>query len=416
MGAVSRTAAATAMHVDEVQVSTATGVHTVSSASSLHIEPLSLPSTVGHPERLAPLMRVVQALMVSIPETSARKVRAACKLWKNILDWWAVPAALVTGHLVCAFVVIRCAPPVNFEVPSAIEKPVLPSTAAGDIDCLRRASRLGVEDMAQFRAALHEESVSMLMRAIGARVKRLRTNKRALLFVEVERFWETCKTAGTAIAIRDGFALVLAFSFATRVSELLALYGRDLTIVPMRDGSFAIKVAFNKVKTRRTIFNSHQPFEVTCGGPLLCEAFELFNKTVSFRDDIPIFHHLRASSEKSLSRDWFSTVVKAAAPNATTHSCRVGAATELWAAGVSLADIMAIGRWTSTAALLYIIGNLDDTVRASRKMGTAGLSYSSEGIRRQLGTTVALPDTALPVAGTNVWLAALQSDSVDDSE
>jgi integrase len=390
-----------------VAVRSATGVVQLP-ASHLEMVAMEIPD-VRNPERLLPLVQCVELMMASIPATSVRKISSAVDTFKAVVDWWGASMSMVTGVLVCAFVVLRCAPPVDMEIPPCLNKPVLPPTAAGDIDSLRRAARLGVGGMAPLLPALMDGRVAALLRSIGARIKHLRTNKRALLYSEVVAFWEQCKTAGTPIAIRDGFALVLAFSFAMRVSELLFILGRDIKVVTLSPTEWAVQIAFRKVKTRQTLLGTHQPFIVTCAGPLLLEAFTLFNEKVGFRDDLNACHAMRASTEKPLTRDWFSHVVKAAAPSATPHSCRVGAATELWAAGVSLKDIMAVGRWTSSTAILYVIGNLDDTVQASRRLGQAGLRYTADGIRRQMGSSQSLPTAARPAADADLWLKSLRS-------
>jgi hypothetical protein len=102
-----------------------------------------------------------------------------------------------------------------------------------------------------------------------------------------------------------------------------------------------------------------------------------------------VFHcRARAHALARLSEDWFSRLVKRIDPACVAHSTRVGLATELWAAGASVPDIMAAGRWASAAAVLYIVGTLDKQVSASRTIGSAMVRYSAAGLRQQLGTSL----------------------------
>jgi integrase len=308
--------------------------------------------------------------------------------------------AAVTGPVVAAYVILRCAPPIGVDLPPDWGL-VSPVTAAGDVDVLRRAARLGLEGMAAIGAALLDPIVSALLIAIGGRMKRLKTAKQPILFTEVAAAFAKAKANPTFIAVRDAFALVLGFHFAMRASELLSLVGRDLSIVA--EGT-AVQIRFPNVKNRQTVFSSHDPFIVTASGDLLIEAYILFNSTIGFRDDLSVFHAIRASTEKPLSRDWLAGVVAAAAPKRTPHSLRVGAATELYACGVDITTIMAIGRWTSTAALLYVLGTLEDTIGATSVMGKGGLRITTEGLRK--ATRSSMPANAVAQADVARWVAA----------
>ena len=238
--------------------------------------------------------------------------------------------------------------------------------------------------------ALADYRVLALQRAIGGRARRLTTSKRPLLFAEVSTFWNQCvqdhlsaKKKGLPVvaftSVRDGFAVVLGFSAATRVSELLDLRGKHLQV----DDDGVILLSFASVKNRQTLFTTHQPFKVALRLPLLTEAFELFNSACGFNDDDFIFHRASGKSRDKLSRDWFASVIKSINPECSPHSVRVGAATELHAAGVPISDIMALGRWTSAAAVIYILGCLDTTIDASAKLGTADVRFVRGELRRQ---------------------------------
>ena len=120
-------------------------------------------------------------------------------------------------------------------------------------------------------------------------------------------------------------------------------------------------------------------------GRLLMRAFGVFNRVVGFVVGIPVFHRTTGTSPDRLSRSWFDSVVKRIDPLCSPHSVRVGMATELWAAGVKLPAIMAMGRWTSAAAILYILGSLDVTLNAATQMGAADLGWSTGGLRTAVG-------------------------------
>ena len=399
MGPTTHTEAAGAPASSTV-VRTVTGRHTI--ASGRVVAPtLPAPSACSHPLRLAPLLSAAALLLIPI-SASADKIRGTCARFLRAIAWLGIALGAVTGPVIAAYVVLRCAPPVDTDLPPdwGIVSPV---TAAGDIDTLRRAARLGLEGMASLLPALLDPIVSALLVAIGGRMKRLKTAKKPILYSEVAAFFTKVAAMpnATPIMIRDAFALVLGFHFAMRASELLNLRGGDLRVV---DGGNAIQLRFVNVKNRRSIFSTHDPFVVTASGKLLVDAYKLFNSRVGFRDDLYIFHHLRGTTEKQLSRDWLSGVVAAAAPARTPHSLRVGAATELYAAGVPINDIMALGRWTSTAALLYVLGTMEDTIAATQAMGGGGLRITSDGLRR--ATKGSIPRDAIATADSARWAAA----------
>ena len=137
------------------------------------------------------------------------------------------------------------------------------------------------------------------------------------------------------------------------------------------------------------------------------EAFDAFNQHVGFLDGTPVFHQLRAGTRTALSRQWLSDLTKSAASGRTPHSLRVGGATELYAAGVPVATIMAIGRWTSMAAMLYVLGTLEDTIEASTELGKGKVRITSDGLRR--ATRATMPRDHLPQVDAERWAAACEA-------
>ena len=383
-----------------VQVRTRTGTQTVGAAAQ-RVAPttLAVPEGCTQPSRVAALLQVASLLLLPVA-TSAAKLAGTCARFRSAMTWMGITMAAVTAHAVAAYVVLRCAPPLDTPLPDGWNI-VAPVTAAGDIDTLRRAARLGLEGMQAIASQLLDPIVSALLVAIGGRIKRLKTAKKPILYAEVKAAFDRAKAHPTPIRVRDAFALVLGFHFAMRASELLALLGRDIVLV---DDNSAIQVRFPNVKNRQSVFSSHEPFVVTASGGLLLEAYTLFNTHVGFRDDLCVFHQLRGAAETPLSRDWLCGVIAAAAPERTPHSLRVGAATEMYAAGVGIPVIMAVGRWTSAAACLYVLGTMEDTMEATKAMGSGGLRLSSEGLRR--ATRASIPAAAIPRVDADAWAAA----------
>lgn len=355
-----------------------------------------------------------------VPVSSAAKIRGAVARWKAFLAFVGIGAAAVDWRLAVAFVVVRCCPPVGALIPSFCGSPVLPATAAGDVDCLSRASRLAVEGMAVFERVFSDERVQQLLRNIGARMKRLKTAKKPILFSQVAAFWLSAKRSYTRQTIHDAFAAVVAFFLAMRCSEVLALRSEDIDVIFVFSGDKgkrdrrALQVTFRSVKTRQSIFTSHDPFVVTCAHPTLMDAFDAFNDIVEFAPKATVF---RGRKDEPLSRDWFAKVTSAVAPQRTPHSFRVGAATEMWAARVPLSRIMAVGRWASTGAILYIVGSLEQQVAATDLIGRGSLSYESDQLHQQLGTSLAVGD--FPDAPVRRWAqvaARVESGESDGEE
>ena len=364
-----------------------------------HVAPLPR-AKCDHPDRLAPLLTIGERLLSMAP-SDGRAMDHALRLWRAMIDWVGVSDDDVDAGSAIAMVIARAAPPVGCDLPDVFGlRPVLPSTAAADIDVLRRMAREGRGGMARYAEVLQDRRLRSLLKAIGGRVKRLQTEKKPLLFTVIrdatrptldmacaEGFVPTPKTQAV---VRDAFALVFAVCFGTRVSELLGLEGKDVNLVRIGEQD-AVEATFVDTKTRSSPFGTHQPFRVVNAHPYLLQAWDAFNKTCGFPQHERIFVDYRTVGAKAalrpLSRDWFVKVVKQVDSECTPHSARAGMATELWAAGASLDDIMSMGRWTSAAAVLYIIGTVDRQVSASRLIGRGMVRYETGRLRQQLNLT-----------------------------
>jgi hypothetical protein len=127
-----------------------------------------------------------------------------------------------------------------------------------------------------------------------------------------------------------------------------------------------------------------------------------------------VFHKLagvKGVIRTALARSWFVDVIRAAAPGTSPHSARVGAATEMWAARVPLRDIMAVGRWTSTAAVMYVISTLEAQVEATDRIGSCGALQFSDGDLRRAGFAVM---NHVASASADAWEQLLRGVVVDD--
>jgi hypothetical protein len=328
-------------------------------------------------------------------------------MWRAALDWFGIDDSHVDESFVVALLVMRCCPPVGLTLPFFADRPVLPTTAAADIDVLRRAAREGLEGMSPFLAPLSHERVLRLQRSIGGRVSRIKSNKRPFLYVNLcECTTQALSTSASVDDVKAAFALTLGFFFGMRPSEVLGLRGQHVN--ESSDGTMVL-VTFTQVKTRRSLFATHEPLVVAGRAPLLSQMFGLFNTRVGFLPGYPVFHFWRkprSARDKEwsaehvfpYSRDWLAKAVRRWAPGCSPHSLRVGCATEAWAAGVPLERIQSLGRWQSSAALLYIIGSLDQTASATARLGQGGLAFTVDGLRAQLGTSDAVKQDWWPTA------------------
>ena len=366
------------------------------------LRPSALRSTVDVPvirstslHLITPLVAAALSVMVMVPVASEAKLTSVMDTFMGVIAFWCLRLCDVNWAVVCAYVMVRCAPPVDLPLPPRCGKPVLAQSAAGDVDALRRAARLGLRGLGAIRDALYDDHVGQLLRAIGARMRRLKSAKKPLLFSQVSSVVSAtlASVSATAVALRDACALTVAFFFAMRVSELLALVPTDVSIVVLTASRRALRIVFRRCKNRQSIFQSHEPFVVTCAHPVLMRVWDAFVRAVKLVKGAPVFHRLVGSTRDALSRSWFATVIGAAAPGTSPHSARVGAASEMWAARVSLREIMAVGRWTSTAAVMYIISTLESQVEATDRIGSNGALRFSGGDLRRAGFAV-LPDLA----------------------
>ncbi len=356
--------------VEAVAVTTARGVRVL--APSLR---LRRPSVRGSPA-YGRLVHAVDAMRASLPAQSAAAVRRAVRIFRVFLRWAGLSNRPVSATAVSAFLMSRVAPPRGCSLPphAAWRRPVLPVTAAADVDTLRRAARLNYGGASAWRHALCAAEVLDLQRVIGGRIKRLTTAKQPILMHQVRTFWEM--RGRSAEGVRDAAAAVLGFFFACRAREIIGLRVGDVTV-----GRDEVVVRFWHEKARRPgVAGPLEARLVGCAHPFAVAALREY--VARWRGarrpaDSPFF----GGEGTALGHAWLRGVAARVASGATPHGLRVGLATEAHAAGCSVEDIRRMGRWSSDAAVLYIVSSLDAQLAASRLVGSGELRWSGGCLR-----------------------------------
>lgn len=363
-----------------ITLMTAQGPRTIT--STLARPDLPMP-VCGRPERIRPLIEAAADLLVAIPAASSTKVEGGLRRFREALEFWGVDDKDVTPSVVLAFITLRCARPPDAEVPSSMKRRVVPATAAGDIDAINRAIRLGVPGTAPYAEAFGAPQVNQILRSINARQRRLKTTKLPLLFHTVANMVKTAlasRRSTRKFELRDAYAVAVAFVFGLRLSELLALNVKDFELD--RD---ILTVILRSTKTHQSLLKLHDPIRVASSHPLLLAIHRTFHAEVTLPGpEAPMFFRMVGRTADRLGRSWFETAIRKIAPGATPHSTRVGMATEMYAAGIPLTHIMAAGRWRSLTAVLYIIGTLDQSIDATAKLGSAGVIRVGRDLRQNL--------------------------------
>jgi integrase len=375
-------------------VRTAVGIKTIESAlTSERFDDEKVPP------RIRPFLQVARVVIGAIPQSSARGILAVHKSLQSFIRWGGVDPETVkpSPEWLISYVVARCCPPVDAELPEdeAFRKPVLPTTAIGDLDELRRGARIGVVGLSKWSEALAADTITAFAKEIGGRVKKLRTNKRPFLFRKVQEAWDRWGPKGSGAEksikgitdLRNAVTLVIGFFYGSRAGELVALTYGDIQLAADR-----VRVTFRSRKTLRSVLGTHQAQTITAAHDLLLEAVSTWMKCLKDLGAVastPLFPTFRKSkmTNVAIAPATVRFLCKAIDPLCVAHSLRAGMATEAWAAGVPLDAIMALGGWASPVAVLYIVGSTDETVEASRRLGTAGMRYEGESLRATLGTS-----------------------------
>lgn len=398
-----RATVSTTTPTSAVQVHTAQGTRTlVPTITSTKFDKTVVPPCIRA------FLDVAHAIVGALPKSSASSIDASLRSFRAFVEWSGekFETTVPSPEWLIAYIVARSTPAVGTPLPDdkAFHRPVLPTTAVGDVDDLRRGARIGVASLARWSEALNHESVFAFSKEVGGRISKLRTNKRPFLFTKVVETWKRWGPQGlgagstrkAVTALRDAAAIVLAFFFGCRAGEISAFHLGDVSIVGDR-----VRLTFKSRKNRRSVLGIHQHQVITASHPLLLEAMilwtararglgatptsPLFPKTTQGRASVVLSGPMSTSSLRYRCKE--------IDPLCVAHSLRAGMATEAWAAGVPVPAIMALGGWSSPVAVMYIIGAVDETVAASQRLGTAGMRFDGEELRASLGTSRLLRST-----------------------
>lgn len=374
-------------HQGGVHLRTQRGVVAVAPA----VETQAIPAL---PAGAAPVLTVmftaIAVLLAAVAPTSVAGLERSWRFFTTFLRFVDVPIENVTEWVICAYVLCRVCPPVGIELPQFMARHVMPATAYGDILALRRRARMsGYRELLD---ALLGDRVAELCRRLTAGVKRKKTTKSPILIHHLRDLWNGTANR-TAGFVRDVTLMLVALLIGLRRREIVALTvgdvvwnGRELRVTVRRD-----KVNFNLVGAEcpRTVVASHELLDLIW--PIFAARF----LPAGTPADRPLFRvcagvHI---TNDGLSPNTIRTIIRERLPGlpVSPHSLRVGCATELHAAGVSLDTIMEIGRWSSLAALIYVLPSADKMARATRSMGSGGVTFDRVVVQRELHTDPKAP-------------------------
>ena len=170
----------------------------------------------------------------------------------------------------------------------------------------------------------------------------------------------------------------LAFYGCFRVSEYLTssdpgkcLLRRDISA--SESGALVISSKKSKTRQRAHAQSVIFPQQLGLSCPVTAMAAFLGVRPATLGQDTPLFysfaHHgpLMTLSDKQLNSVLKRLLRHMAVPNAeafSSHSFRIGASTEAASRGASLAELQALGRWSSLTALTYVNAEVGQAMAA----------------------------------------------------
>lgn len=374
-------------HAGGVRLSTQRGEIAVAPAVQPQPAP---PVPLGASPVLALLFTAIVVILAATAPSAVPHLERSWRFFLTFLRFLNIGLGDVTEWIVCAYVLCRVCPPVGVDLPGFMARRVMPATANGDIQALRRRARMS--GMPDLLAALNGEKVMELIRRLTAGVKRRKTNKAPILIHHIRTLWQSA-TAKSVAFVRDVTLLLVGLLAGLRRREIVALCvgdvlwnGRDLRVTIRRD-----KVNFN-------LIGAECPRTVVVAHALLDEVWPRFAATfipAGTPAGRPLFRRCVGVTitADGIAPDTVRTIIRERLPGlpVSPHSLRVGCATELHAAGVSVEQIMEIGRWTSLAALLYVLPSADAMARATRAMGNGGVRLDRVLVQRETRTDPSAP-------------------------
>ena len=364
------------------QVHTKDGPRTVVAA----VPPRQLPEHT--PAAAVPWYAAVAVFLAAAPEGACTSMERAMRFFTEWVRFLGLAWENVCAFTVCAYLIARCCPVVGKEVPAVFGKPVAPRTAASDITALRRRARLANDHA--FLAVLCDEAVVRTCALLTANTKKKKSEKAPILLRHLRQLWERLAEGAKATLgqLRNAALLLVGLLAGLRRREIVALCvgdvswdlgKRELTIAVRRDKTNGNIIA---AQTPRSVVVAHELLDRVW--PMFAERFKVSSRSAGWA----LFPQMTGCTVngKALEPASVNTIVRESLPGlaVSPHSLRVGFATELAAAGVDIATIMELGRWSSLAALHYVLPSADKMAAATRSIG-GGLQVDRVVLQKSLG-------------------------------
>lgn len=338
----------------------------------------------GASPQLQTFFLAISVLLVSTVASAAEAMTRAWNAFMTFLRFFNVRRDQVTSWVVMAFLLARCNPPVGVQLPTFMQRRVLPRTAAHDLTLLRRRARL-MKDR-DLLEALIDEDVLRLGSVLGTSIRKTKSSKAPILIHHLRDRWAQRPASPTLGFLRNMSLLVLGVVAGLRRRELAALRRSDAVWDQRQD---ELTVAVRRDKTNQVITDAQEPRVIAVAHALLTEVLTTYFTRIGAQPTTaPLFPVIAGTrpTDRSLEPSTINTIVREVLPGlpVSPHSLRVGFATELHAAGVPLQVILELGRWSSLAGLLYVLPSADQMTAATRSMGSGAVSFDRVLIQRAL--------------------------------
>lgn len=374
--AVSRTSEATVRgEPSSVLIATARGPRTVALPSGESALPASAPI-------LERLRQSARGATLGVNGASATKsMSRAAEQWR----WFAsTMGAQACAEDVCAWIMLRCAPPIGTPLPHRARKIVSAQTAVADVHMLRRhlrTQKLLHGPLSEADRDLYRAVKSPLVRALSRQIVACHTVARSRkLPVLCHMARDRVSAAGDLatiplVELRNLAMMVVGLSAGLRRGEVAALLRGHIEV---RDAAVWVAIAGDKMNRSSIGVTQHRPVPISNSFtvPVVEAYLSRLGPTAASAPLFPRFSD--GAPDGPIARATVGTVISNMFPGATAHSLRVGFATELYARDVPLRDIMELGRWSSLASLLYVLPEASRLMRTAQKLdGESGIRFDS---------------------------------------